>query len=630
MVGEIAPSGLVGPTDLAFYAGATGLTPGSGGVRRLTHFGSDAAPAALDPVLTLLVVIVLVALLLPVAVLVGSAVRTGGEDRDRRLAALRLIGADQHMARRIAAGEALISAAAGLVLGTLMFLVLRTFADRISIWDTSVYAADVHPSLLLGAAVVVGVPAAAVLVSLLALRRVVAEPLGVVRRAESARRRRLWWRLLLPALGLLALAPATGGQDPDSISPLRVGVGVIALLIGVAALLPWVVERVVARLGAGKVAWQLAVRRLQLDPGGPARAVSGITVAVAGAIALQMVFTGVQNDYKKDTGADLNRATLYAEFNAYGDAPSGDAAGGGASGGDVAAGGRAVTAASLAAKLAPVPGVRSVAALSLYDTGRDPAAPDTPLTVAACATLREVIAVATCRDGDVFFADVPPRKQLAFGATTWTLPAGGREVATRADPTGERRDGVFATPGAVRGAKLPSAHVFSYVRTVPGQLDAIERVRNAAASLDPRVDVQELHRTRTDGQFAQLRRAMLIGASIVIGLIGLSLLLTALEQLRERRRLLAVLVAFGTRRSTLSWSVLWQSAVPVALGIGIAVLTGIALGSVLLRILGSAVQISWTDVVALAGVGVIVVLLVTAASLPVLWRTMRPEGLRTE
>jgi hypothetical protein len=91
-----------------------------------------------------------------------------------------------------------------------------------------------------------------------------------------------------------------------------------------------------------------------------------------------------------------------------------------------------------------------------------------------------------------------------------------------------------------------------------------------------------------------------------------------------------VLVAVGTRRSTLGWSVLWQSAVPVTLGVGIAVATGVALGAVLLRILGSAVRISWFDVAALAGVGVVVVLAVTAASLPVLWRTMRPEGLRTE
>ena len=147
-------------------------------------------------------------------------------------------------------------------------------------------------------------------------------------------------------------------------------------------------------------------------------------------------------------------------------------------------------------------------------------------------------------------------------------------MPTRPDPTGLERNGVFATPSAVRGLTLPAPYVFAYLRTDPADPDANEHVRNAAATLDPRVEVQELRRTRTDAQFAQLRRAMLIGASIVIGLIGLSLLLTALEQLRERRRLLAVLVAFGTRRSTLSWSMLWQSAVPVALGIGIAVATG--------------------------------------------------------
>ena len=206
--------------------------------------------------------------------------------------------------------------------------------------------------------------------------------------------------------------------------------------------------------------------------------------------------------------------------------------------------------------------------------------PESTLTVAPCATLREVAGVTDVPDGDVFFTGEAPRGELAFGATTWTLPAGAREVAPRADPTGLERGGVFATPG--RGARRRAARAVSCPSSCARtrrRPDTLEQVRNAAAAIDPRAcTIQELHRTRTDGQFAQLRRAMLIGASIVIGLIGLSLLLTALEQLRERRRLLAVLVAFGTRRSTLSWSVLWQSAVPVALGIGIAVMTGIALG----------------------------------------------------
>jgi hypothetical protein len=597
VAGTIAPSGLLAPTELGFYAGATGLQGGEA-VRRIERFGPLAQERPLDPVLGLLVVIVLVALLLPVAVLVGAAVRTGGEERDRRLAALRLVGADQRMTRRIAAGEALVAAGIGVVVGGIAFLALRGLADRISLFNVSVYSADVRPSVPLTLLVLAGVPAGAVAVSLLALRRVVAEPLGVVRRTDAPRRR-LWWRLLLPAVGLAALAPAAG-QDAERISEGRVGLGVVTLLVGVAALLPWVVERAVARLGAGKVAWQLAVRRLQLDPGGPARAVSGITVAVAGAIALQMVFTGVQEDYKTETGADLARATMYANFDG------------------------GVPAATAVERLASVPGVRSAVALAQYDAG------DSTLTVAPCATLREVAGVKGCRDGDVFFAGYPERRTLAVGTGTWQVPAGARTVPTREDPTGLVRSGVFATPAAVRDLELPAPFVFTYVRTDVRDQDADENVRNAAAALSPLAEVRELRRTRTDAEFAQLRRAMLVGASLVIGLIGLSLLLTALEQLRERRRLLAVLVAFGTRRSTLSWSILWQSALPVAFGLVIAVATGLALGAVLLRIVGAAVAVAWADVAGMAAVGAAVVLLVTAASLPVLWRTMRPEGLRTE
>lgn len=111
VAGTVAPPGLLGPSELAFYAGARG--PGKGA--RVDHFGTS-VPSGTSAILGLLTVIVLVALLLPVAVLVGAAVRTGGEERDRRLAALRLVGADHGMTRRIAAGEARVAAGLGLVL----------------------------------------------------------------------------------------------------------------------------------------------------------------------------------------------------------------------------------------------------------------------------------------------------------------------------------------------------------------------------------------------------------------------------------------------------------------------------------------------------------------------------------
>ena len=173
VVGTIAADGLLGPHELGFYAGADDLVDGGpvGRVGALRH--DRTRERQLDPALVLLVVIALVALLIPVGVIVGAAVRTGGEDRDRRLAALRLIGADQRMARRIAAGEAIVAAAFGVLVGALLFLVARGFADRLVFEGFSVYPGDVRPTPLFGLLVVLGVPTAAVVVSLAALRRVV-------------------------------------------------------------------------------------------------------------------------------------------------------------------------------------------------------------------------------------------------------------------------------------------------------------------------------------------------------------------------------------------------------------------------------------------------------------------------
>jgi len=123
---------------------------------------------------------------------------------------------------------------------------------------------------------------------------------------------------------------------------------------------------------------------------------------------------------------------------------------------------------------------------------------------------------------------------------------------------------------------------------------------------------------------------VLAGAAATLALVGASLLVSLLEQVRERRRLLAVLAAFGTRRATLGWSVLWQATVPVALGLVLAIAAGTGLGALLLAIVSLPAAIDWTAVAALAGVGAGVVLAVTALSLPPLWRVMRPDGLRTE
>ena len=634
IAGTIGEQGLVGSQELAYFAGGKGLEkvlegPASGA--RIDSFGNDdlGSSDAWDPVLLLLVLVVFVVLLMPVAVFIAAAVRFGGERRDRRLAALRLVGSDSRMTRRIAAGEALAGSLLGLVLGTGFFLLGRELAASVEVFHVSVFPSYLNPSPVLAVLVALAVPAAAVLVTILALRGVVIEPLGVVRTAKPARRR-LWWRLLLPLGGIALLYPMIGqGDDGGNFNQYLVVGGVMLLLVGVTALLPWVVETVVARLGSGGVAWQLAVRRLQLSSGAAARMVNGIAVAVAGAIALQMLFAGVEGNYTRASEFDVSRAQMSV------DVPDG------------------ADPSAIIGKYRDTEGVRKVTTLSdvyLHDRRSEDSL--VQITLADCASLREVATLPSCRDGDVFAAKGSEydseSDHLAKPGTTlwrepdsetarpgerpvpWTVPQDIRPAQSREDPTGYERGGILVTPGALpeKLAAFTSARLFlSLDLSVP---DAYDHVRNTAARLDPAVQPMTWHSIESNDRYATIRTGLSVGSACVLALIGASLLVSQLEQLRERRKLLSSLVAFGTRRRTLSLSVLWQTAIPIGLGLLLAATVGIALGAVLLRMTNTSIRVHWPSVLSMTGIGAGVVLVVTLLSLPPLLRLMRPDGLRTE
>lgn len=638
ITGTIGDAGLVGPAELTYYAGSDKLTVG-GGAHRLASFGARSEAEPLDPVLYALLVVACVVLLMPVAVFVATAVRFGGERRDRRLAALRLIGADVRMTRRAAAGEALFGAVCGLVAGAVMFLVGREFVGTVTVWDVNAFPADLTPVPALAAVIAVAVPVAAVAVTLLALRGVAIEPLGVVRNA-AARRRRLWWRLPLPVLGIaVLLLIGQVGDDQGAVRPYGIAAGAVLVLFGIALLLPWAVEAAVARFSGGPVPWQLATRRLQLSSGGAARAVSGITVAVAGAIALQMLFAAVQSDFMKVTGQDPSRAQMDVSL------PTADIG----------------TTRQMIKDFRETEGVRGVIATIEGDAARpgplrkgEPFVPRTQFTVGDCPSLREMARLGSCRDGDVFIVrdtsgmvdddyigeTARPGAKVIFNLDSrtdqpdgpprlWTIPKSARTVDSRKDPSGSTAFGIFATPGAVDTGLLASPTARAMLQTDPRVPDAAEYVRNTAARIDPMMRVATLQNLERDKQYTSLRTGLLVASAATMALIAASMLVSMLEQLRERRRLLSVLVAFGTRRATLGWSVLWQTAVPVALGLVLAVAGGSGLGVVLLRLVGKS-DPDWSVIRPPVATGTALVLVVTLVSLPPLWRMMRPDGLRTE
>ncbi|MER5932865.1 FtsX-like permease family protein [Streptomyces sp. NPDC002054] len=630
IVATIGKAGLVGPGDLFFYIGAEGLKDAPGlPIHRVDSFGSAVESPPLDPVLTLLVLLVFVALLMPVAVFIAAAVRFGGDRRDRRLAALRLVGADGRMVRRIAGGEALAGSLVGLVLGAGLFLLARGLVEQVEFSQRSVFGSDLEPTLWLAALVVVAVPAAAVGVTLFALRGVVIEPLGVVRTA-TPRKRRIWWRLLLPVAGLGLLAPLMGrGNEAGYFNEWQVGGGVVLLLIGITALLPWLLERIVGRLGGGGgggVSWQLAVRRLQLTSGTAARLVNGIAVAVAGAIALQMLFAGVENDYTEDTGHDPSRASLSVMTRAPIDQVD-----------------------ELGAALGKAKGVTQAVPLAGTAAAHQPTTPGNAIsvTVGSCTALAEVATLPSCRDGDVFLLGGPTPEERAKAGDklfvgniyghpdapapgVWTVPAAARPATARPSPLGNLQTGLLVTHAAAPKGDSSLGYSHVYVKIDPKVPDALDRARNAAFKADPMAVAMTMQQRATTPRFSSIRTGLFVGAAAVLVLIGASLLVSQLEQLRERRKLLSALVAFGTKRSTLSLSVLWQTALPIGLGVGLAIAVGLTLGTVLMRMTNVPVRIDWSSVAAMSGIGAGVALLVTLLSLPPLLRMMRPDGLRTE
>jgi hypothetical protein len=642
--GTIGHAGLMGPAELYFYAGGDHLVARdanyrNGNADRIAGFGHHSNSDVMGPTFDLLLVIMLVVLLLPVVVFIATAVRLGGERRDRRLAALRLVGADNRMTRRIAAGEALFGAVLGLLVGGGLFLAGRQLASHVTIRDISAYPSDMTPDTALAVLIALAVPLTAVGVTMLSLRGTAIEPLGVVRQGVG-RGRRVWWRLVIPAVGLALLAPLFGKVRGDSnLNVYQVATGAVLVLVGVTAVLPWVVERVVGRLRGGPVAWQLATRRLQLNSNAAARMVSGVTIAVAGAIALQMLFAAVDGDFVRSTGADPSRAQAIVNSPV-----------------DSGAQAQAFIQAVAATK-----GVRHAygyvdgeATQPDADRVSDGDYAYLPVSVGDCATLGQMARITGCSPGSVFLVapadgmgdpdtartylkpgarvdlNGPPMQTYTGPPRLWTIPRDAKTAASRPDPTGSAQWGLFATPEALDAARLPSPTADIMVVLDPRQPDAVEYVRNTAAKLGIGASVLNVQATMEKSSYTQLRRGLFAGAALTMALIGASLLVMMLEQLRDRRKLLAVLVAFGTRRSALAWSVLWQTAIPVALGLVLACAGGLGLGAALLAMVGRQFRPDWDGMAMMSVIGAAVVLAVTLLSMPPLWRLMRPDGLRTE
>lgn len=632
VVGEVGKPGLGTASDIVVYVGAPlEELRTAEDVEQVYGFGTERSGVELNVTTAALVTPLAVILLLPLLIFVTTASRMGAAQRERRLAALRLLGVSGRQVRRIAAAESLLGALAGLLVGGALFAVLRPLIGRVELFTLRFFPEDFTPPLPAAVAIAVLVPGLAVGAAVFGLRRVVVEPLGVVRQGRT-QRRRMGWRWTIAGIGaaLMAATLFVEERSDTELVSIVLAAGSGLLLVSVAALLPWAVERLVARLRGGSPAWQFAIRRLQLESGTASRVVSGLVVVLAGAIFVQTLVGAVGTQEPRGsrwqpTPAVAAELFLPAEH--------------------------VTEAQHLLADTATITDTHHVVRATLESV--DDSGEGAFVEIGDCAALATLADIGACADGDVFVvgtdegadsADIerhagePMRfvdyttDESGYGPA-WTVPGDARPVpsekATRAVV-----GSVLATPGAFAGIEIPDAQQMLYVM---GDGDRTATYEAAAVAISPlKWDVvmtpgPGMFETERLDEVTSTMKGLLLTASLfVLAVAALSLLLLSIEQIVERRRPLAALSASGVPLSVLARSALWQNIVPVAVGVVLAVGAGLAVTLPTLRYLGLDLRLDVGLVGMVCGAAVLAVLVATALSLPLLRQVTRLDALRSE
>ena len=288
-VATIGTEGLGSPDDLVVIVGhdpaALAAMPGA---MLVEGFAGEAFPS---PAYAVLATVGALAVLFPVAVLIGIVTRLGQSAREDRIALLGMMGATPVRLAALAAVEAAATALGGAALGTGIAVVGRPLAAEIRIEEGRFFASD----LVLPLAVLVGVAAVIVATAVLAafvsaLRvRLIAMGSG---RGRPERRpglvRLLPLVLGLGILGAIALGTRLRPVGSESAGPLfavlilAVPAAFLLVLGGLVLAGPLILSRVSA-LGsrrARSAEGVLACNRLARHPASTFRSVSGLVVAL--------------------------------------------------------------------------------------------------------------------------------------------------------------------------------------------------------------------------------------------------------------------------------------------------------------------------------------------------------------
>ncbi|MFC9340694.1 FtsX-like permease family protein [Streptomyces sp. NPDC057020] len=620
VTGTIAPQGLGGSDDLYAYIGTTPaeLTE----AEELGAFGTGSTwREIVDPsTLTILRFTLGCIVLLPLVIYLSVCARLSGESRARRLAALRLVGLSMKDTLRVNAGESVAAASVGAVIGVLGYLGVNEIMARVGLPGLHWYPSDGRPAGATLAMCLFGCPALAWLVGQFSARRAAMSPISVRRTGDRKPPRKFGTLLLVPGLGIIGgyCVLSITGRDPSggSASSLLVPGAVLltgaGLVFGLAPITAWLARQLAS--AAKSLPVSLAMRRTEVDPGSSLRVVTGLVLLVFGASLTQGVL--VELDQASRRTSPLQEYTISL--------------------GNLAPPQRKA--------LASVPGVRTqVVSYNSWDPMDDGDVARVDLVVATCAQLASSTERSIgCVDGKIMQLrnDQSPLEYDAKAGEHYPFTLENGQKATFAVPR-ERVTvrpwgvSVFASgallvpPSLVPPNLADSAGTLTLVSdsdpaTIRSVLDGIGAVAPTSPVEPVGIVIDSL------AQLTVIRSLLAVG--MVLGLvIGVAAFVVSVaDRAMERRAQVTALALLGARAGTLRGVQVLQVLLPLAVGLGGAVVAGWLAESSYLITGGGAVHWDWEGLPLLLACALGVLLVAALASVPMVRRHIDPEYIRRD
>lgn len=579
--------------------------------------------------------------LLPAVVLLLTASRTSAAVRDRRLASLRLLGLSRARTALLAALENGLLGLIGALSGLVLFLVAAPVIEALVATGPGWFSSSFTTSPITAGLTVLVVALLSAAIASVSLSHSTRDP--IAQRSEATIRDPSPWRLALVVIAVAVLTMLTVLAREAAWLQSNLGLallvaGALAGAIAIAQVTPllsaWL-ARVLIR--SGSTSALLAGRSIQVEPGGSARLVAGVGVAVYLVLAALAVLSAFESTPQYRYALQTIRQgpqpiTVGHERDANYDRV-------------------APLSPDELVPLTTVPGVRTVVpqygATIVGGCRPDEGCNPPQVFVGTCADLAEVMTVTGCRD------DQAAVIMVDTGGTEegWEPDLGGLEgadhAAIRFGANGPTARVELGAPLVQDSAATQERWVYQsqFNVFVPGHIadQAGARPMTAVVIADGGLDVQQAVATAAPPQLViepytlydydavmRVRAVITTLSAIVIGVGLLSLGMTAVDRAVERRKSVARHIAIGMPARTLRRAQLLQTLLPLA----VAVLLATGLGALMVRAFAALAQ--WPPLADGAQLGLVATaslagaLLVSLATLPVVRTRISADLLRRE